>query len=83
MNNSELTMKARAVARCMSYNDDQPQAAAKHLLREMAHRLDTLDVRAHRKADGLMLVNGIGKTRYATLKERVVYRLFGILPRRV
>ena len=83
MNTNELTLKARGVARCLSYNDDEHQAAAKHLLHEMAHRLDTLDIRAHKKADGLLLINGIGKSRFATLKERVLYKLFGALPREV
>lgn len=40
---NELTMKARGVARCLTYNDDTPQAEAKHMLLEMAHRLDALD----------------------------------------
>ncbi len=82
MNTSELTGKARGVARCLTYNDEH-QAAAKHLLLEMAHRLDDLDIRAHKKAGGILLLNGKGKARYATLKERVLYRLFGVLPRAV
>ena len=81
--NNELTMKARGIARCLTYNADTPQAEAKHMLLEMAHRLDTLDVRAHKKTDGLLLINGIGKARYATTKERVLHRLFGWLPRTV
>ncbi len=32
---SELTIKAREVARNLTYNDDKPQAEAKHLLLEM------------------------------------------------
>lgn len=83
MKTSDLTLKARGIARCLTYNDDQHQADAKYMLREMAHRLDTLDIRAHKKADGLLLINGIGKSRFATLKERVLYRLFGVLPREV
>lgn len=79
----ELTMKAREIARCLSYNDDPHQAAAKHMLRELAHRLDTLDIRAHKKTDGLLLINGIGKARYATLKELLLFKLFGVLPRAV
>lgn len=79
----ELTTKAREIARCLTYNDDTPQAAAKHLLLEMSHRLDTLSIRAHKKRDGLLLVNGVGKARYATVKERLIYRLFSILPRNV
>ena len=80
---NELTMKARGIARCLTYNDGTPQAEAKHMLLEMAHRLDTLDVRAHKKSDGLLLINGIGKARYATVKERVRYWLSGWLPRTV
>ncbi len=80
---SELTLKARAIARCLTYNDDEHQAAAKHMLLEMAHRIDTLDVRAHKKKDGLLLINGIGKSRFATIKERALYWLFGLMPRKV
>ena len=83
MNTTELTMKARSIARCLTYNDDEHQAAAKHMLLEMAHRLDALNVRAHKKTDGLLLINGTGKARYATLRERALYWLFGVLPRAV
>ena len=80
---NDLTIKARAVARCLSYNGDEHQAAAKHLLHEMAHRIDTLDVRAHKKSDGLLLINGIGKARFATIKERIIYMALGILPKKI
>lgn len=80
MNNSDLTLKARGIARTLTYNEE-PQGAAKHMLLEMAHRLDTLDVRVHRKADGHLLVNGIGKSRYMSWDERVLYFLFGVVPR--
>ena len=83
MDTNKLTLKARSIARCLTYNDDAPQAEAKHMLLEMAHRLDTLNIRAHKKADGLLLINGIGKARYATLKERILFWLFGVLPREV
>lgn len=83
MTDNELTIKARSIARCLTYNDDTPQAEAKHMLREMAHRLDTMDIRVHKKADGLLFVNGIGKARYATLKERMLFRMFGVIPRKV
>lgn len=83
MKTNELTLKARGVASCLTYNDDIPQAEAKHLMLEMAHRLDALDVRAHKKKDGLLFINGLGKARYATVKERVLHYLFGLLPREV
>ena len=80
---SELTMKARGVARCLSYNDDEPQAAAKHLLLEMAHRIDTKDIRVHKKRDGYLLINGVGKARFMTWPERIRWMLFGVRPERV
>ncbi|MBP7657405.1 MAG: hypothetical protein KA742_12780 [Pseudoxanthomonas sp.] len=80
---SELTMKARSVAKCLTYNDDEPQAAAKHLLLEMAHRIDANDIRIHKKRDGLLLINGIGKARFMTLAERIRWMLFGVRPERV
>lgn len=83
METKDLTIRARSIARCLSYNDDEHQAAAKHMLREMAHRLDTQDVRVHAKADGLLLINGLGKARYATFKETLLYRVFGVVPKAV
>lgn len=83
MNNSELASKAQGVARNLTYNDDAPQAQAKHLLLECAHRLDTLTVCAHKKRDGLLLINARGKSRYATWRERLAYRIAGTLPREV
>jgi hypothetical protein len=83
MNTDDLTTKARSVARCLTYNDDTNQAAAKHLLLELSHRLDTLDIRAHKKTDGLLLINGVGKARYATFSEQVSYKLFHQLPKYV
>ncbi len=80
---SELTMKARGVAKCLTYNDDEPQAAAKHLLLEMAHRIDAKDIRVHKKLDGLLLINGTGKARFMTWPERICWSLFGVLPRLV
>lgn len=81
METKDLTIRARSIARCLSYNDDEHQAAAKHTLREMAHRLDTQDVRVHAKADGLLLINGLGKSRYASFKETLLYRVFGVVPK--
>lgn len=83
MDNNELTLKARGIAKCLTYNDDVPQADAKRMLLEMAHRLDALNVRVHKKRDGLLLVNGIGASRYATAKESLLYWLFGCVPRKV
>ena len=81
MNLSELATKAQSAAHCLTYNDDTLQSQAKHLLLECAHRLDSLDIRAHKKRDGLLLINGRGKSRYATWRERLAYWISGALPR--
>lgn len=81
MNLSQLATKAQSAARCLTYNDDTVQSQAKHLLLECAHRLDSLDIRAHKKRDGLLLINGRGKSRYATWRERLAYWISGALPR--
>jgi hypothetical protein len=80
---NELSLKARGVARCLSYNGNEHEAAAKHLLHEMAHRLDTRDIRVSKKADGLLMTNGIGRARFMTWRESLKYRLFGIVPSRL
>ena len=71
ISNGELANKARGLASCMSYDDPVHGGGAKHLLRECAHRLDTTHVRVHRKRDGLLMINGLGKSRYMTLRERL------------
>jgi hypothetical protein len=83
METNVLTVKARAIARCLSYNNDEHEAAAKHMLLEMAHRLDALTVHAHKKSDGLLLINGVGESRFASLRERILYKVFGVLPRQI
>ena len=79
----ELTTKARDVARTLTYNGDRPQAEAKHLLFEMASKLDALDIRVSKKKDGFLLVNGIGECRFCTFKESLLYRIFGVIPKQV
>lgn len=81
MTDSELATKAQGVARLLTYNDDTPQAQAKHLLLECAHRLDASTIRAHKKRDGLLLINARGKARYATWRERLAFWIAGTLPR--
>lgn len=77
MNNSELTDKARGIARTLTYNDDTPQAQAKHMLLEMAHRLDTANIRLHRKVGGVLACTALGKSRFLTVRERVACWLLG------
>ena len=68
---SKLALKCQGVARCLTYNDDEHQAAAKHILLAASHMLDQHAVRVHRKTDGLLIVNARGKSRFMTLRERM------------
>lgn len=79
MNDSQLTTKARGIARRLTYNADTPQAEAKHMLLELAHRLDALNVHVN----GGFVVNAAGKYRRMTLSEHLKWLLFGVLPRKV
>lgn len=69
MDNNQLTLKARAIASCLTYNDDTPQAEAKYIIIEMAHRIDTITIRVSKSHDELIFINGRGMMRKATFKE--------------
>jgi len=68
---SELASKCQGVARCLSFNDDDHQAAAKHALLAASHALDGQSIRIHKKRDGLLIVNARGKCRFLTIRERL------------
>ena len=68
---SKLASKCQGAARCLTYNDDERQAAAKHTLLAAAHTLDQHAIRIHRKKDGFLIINARGKARYMTLRERL------------
>jgi|TARA_X000001388_G_scaffold3203_2_gene2302 hypothetical protein len=72
---SELASKCQGVARCLTFNDDEHQAAAKHLLLEASHALDSQSIRAHKKRDGLLIISARGKCRFMTLRERIAFWL--------
>ena len=79
MDDNELINKALGVAHTLTYNEE-PQGAAKHLLHELSHRLGAKTLRVHRKTDGLLLISAFGQSRFMTLRERILYRLFGVVP---
>lgn len=83
MRHATLTSTARAVARNMTYNDSSLESTAKHALRELAHRLDATDIKASHKGMSVVFINGLGKTRKATMKEWVLFAVFNVLPTRV
>lgn len=83
MNDSQLADKARGVAACLTYNEDEAQSHAKHILLECAHRLDSRVIKVHKKKDGLFLINARGKCRYATWKETLVYWFNGSTPKEI
>lgn len=79
MNDSELIDRAQGLARCLSYNDTA-QGPVKHTLHELCHRLGAKTLRVHKKDDGLLLVTAYGQSRFMTLGERILHRLFGAVP---
>ncbi|MEH6483052.1 MULTISPECIES: hypothetical protein [Pseudomonas] len=68
---SRLASQCQGIACCLSYNSERAEGEAKHTLIEAAMCLDRHAVRVHRKKDGLLLINARGKSRFATLRERV------------
>ncbi len=78
-----LSDQARAVARQLTYNGREVEGDAKALLIDLAHALDSRSVCALRRPQGLLLVNGLGRERWATWRERLAYRLARALPSRV
>ena len=82
MNDSELIDQALSVSRALSYND-RVQGPAKHLLRELSHRLGARTVRIHKKSDGYLLTNVFGASRLLNRRESFLWKWFAIPPRGV
>lgn len=68
---SKLASQCQGIAKCLSYNEKHAEGEAKHSLIEAALILDSHAVRVHKKADGMLLVNARGKSRYMTWRERL------------
>lgn len=83
MTDNELSLKALGIARCLSYNGSTHEAAAKHLLHEIAHRLDTRSIKVHRKRWYWLAINGRGKARPLTFRESLAWLIFTALPERI
>ena len=80
MNNSELINKASAICGCLSYNDETNAGNPKEIISELCHRLGQRTVTIGKKKDGYYWQSLYGEFRYFSLKETVLYRLFGVLP---
>jgi hypothetical protein len=78
---SEIADRARGVSKCLSYNDSGHEAEAKHLLLEMAHRLDTNTTKAKKTEHGWRVVNALGRWRSMTWRERIAHWIAGSVPR--
>ena len=72
--------KAVVVARTLTYNDDKPQAEAKHLLLELTQCLSAKCTSIGKSGGRLIVINLLGRWRYLTLTERILYRCFNIVP---
>lgn len=77
---NDLINKAQGIARCLTYNDDKPQAEAKHMLLELSRRLGSKCTRVTKERGKLAVSSLYGRWRYLTFKERVLYRIFNIIP---
>jgi len=83
--NSQLADRARGLARTLTYNEDARQSEIKHILHELAHRLDTASVRVFKMRGSLRnyVCNALGKQRVMTWKEWFAYKMFNAVPARV
>jgi hypothetical protein len=77
---SDLINKALGIAGTLTYNDDKPQAEAKHMLLEISRCLGRKCVSVKKNNDSLELVTLFGKWRQMTLCERLLYKFFGTVP---
>lgn len=68
---SKLADQCKGIASCLSYNNERNEGEAKHALIEASMILNNHSVRVHRKADGLLIINARGKSRYMTWRERL------------
>lgn len=77
--NSDLIGQAQELARRLTYNDDK-EAPVKHTLHELCHRLGAATLRVTSKKGKLMVATTMGQSRPMTFSERVLYRLFNVIP---
>jgi outer membrane biogenesis lipoprotein LolB len=75
----EVIDRAYSLARRLSYND-KVQAPVKQTLHELCNLLGTKTLHVCKKKEGLLLVNGHGQSRFLTVDERLLYRVFGVVP---
>jgi len=76
---SKLIDQAQSIAANLTYNEE-PEASAKHIIKELCHRLGKRTVTITKKVDGYLMRDLFGESRFLTWKESMIYRLFGLLP---
>lgn len=81
MNNSELIDKAQAIAKCLSYDDETNAGNPKQIISELCHRLGQNTVTIGKNKDGYYWHSLFGEFGYFTIKETILYRLFGTPPK--
>lgn len=80
MNNSELIKKASEICGCLSYNEDTCAGNPKSIISELSHRLGQRTVTIGKNKEGYFWTSLYGEFKYFSLKETILYRLFGVLP---
>lgn len=81
MNNSELIDQAQAIAKCLSYDDETNAGSPKRIINELCHRLGQRTVTIGKNKEGYYWQSLFGEFRYFSMKETVMYRLFGVIPK--
>ena len=82
MDDNKLSLKARGLARTMSYDGNgKAEGETKAILLELAHRIDRANVRVTSIKGKVVFMDGLGKSRPPTLKEIFLLRVFGVMPK--
>ncbi len=76
---NDLIMKAQSIASNLTYSEE-PQGAAKHIIKELCHRLGGRVARIHKKKDGYLMISLFGDSRFLTRKEAFLWRFFKTPP---
>lgn len=79
MDSSQLIDRALDMSRTLSYNDEK-EAPIKHMMRELAWRLGDKTIEVKKIDNRLTIITPFGRNRLMTFGERVLYRLFKVIP---
>lgn len=76
-NISKLASSCRTIALALARNEPGSKIDARNTLLDARDFIESCVVSVHKKRDGLLIVNGQGKSRYMTFRERLAYAILG------